>query len=153
MVLREFSAGAVVYRSERGVPKYLVLHYAAGHWDFPKGKIEEGETEKQAALREIFEETGIRVNGFGPGFSRAVRYFFTRGGKKVFKRAIFFVAETSSKRVRLSDEHVGFAWLGLKAAEKRLTYGNARKVLEAADGLVTGKVSGRARRPAGRKCP
>ena len=56
---KEKSCGAVVFRKDDEV-KYLLLHYTPGHWDFPKGKQEIGETEEQAASREIEEETGIK---------------------------------------------------------------------------------------------
>jgi 8-oxo-dGTP pyrophosphatase MutT (NUDIX family) len=61
MVQQERSAGAVIFSfdSVLGKIEYLLLNYAAGHWDFPKGNIENGEDEIQTARREIQEETGI----------------------------------------------------------------------------------------------
>ena len=75
---QEHSAGAVVYRLERGKPVYLLLHYEAKHWDLPKGNIEEGESVEETARREIREETGIKDVEFVPGFETKIEYVFCR---------------------------------------------------------------------------
>ena len=58
----EKSCGAVVFR-EKDYKKQILLirHVNGGHWAFPKGHVEKGETEEQTALREILEETGLDV--------------------------------------------------------------------------------------------
>ncbi|MFZ5500518.1 MAG: NUDIX domain-containing protein, partial [Candidatus Micrarchaeota archaeon] len=53
----EKSCGIVLF-SEDGGRLYLLLHYTAGHWDFPKGHVEADESEAETALRELLEETG-----------------------------------------------------------------------------------------------
>lgn len=55
----EHSCGIVVFRNENGIRCYLLLHYPSGHWDFPKGHVEEREKRHETALRELEEETGI----------------------------------------------------------------------------------------------
>ena len=69
----ERSAGAVVFIADNET-EYLLLHYTAGHWDFPKGNIEAGETERQAATLEIREETGITDVEFLEGFRQIISY-------------------------------------------------------------------------------
>ena len=72
----EKSCGAVVFKQQKdGSVKYLLLHYEAGHWDFPKGKQEKNEKEEQTAAREIKEETGIEDIEFVDGFREMVKYF------------------------------------------------------------------------------
>ena len=63
MVQEERSAGAILFFLDSTVHKieYLLLNYAAGHWDFPKGNIENGEDEIQTTRREIREETVTRT--------------------------------------------------------------------------------------------
>lgn len=58
----EKSCGAIVFRRDHGKLLYLVLQHTAGHWSFPKGHIEEGETETETAQREILEESGLQVS-------------------------------------------------------------------------------------------
>jgi len=55
----EKSAGAVTFYKEGSNIEFLLLHYGKGHWGFPKGHIEANESEEQAMLRELEEETGI----------------------------------------------------------------------------------------------
>jgi len=139
----ERSAGAVVYRLERGEPVYLLLHYGAGHWDFPKGKIEKGEEIPDTARREIREETGIEEIEFDSAFKTTIKYFFRREGETVFKTVVFLLAKTAEKKVALSSEHTGYEWLPCEKAMERLTYKTARDVLVKADGfLAKGRSAG-----------
>ena len=59
MIKTEFSAGVILYRQLKDSREYLLLHYPGGHFDFPKGHLEQDETEREAAYRELKEETGI----------------------------------------------------------------------------------------------
>jgi len=133
----EKSCGAVVYRNEGGRRLYLLLHYEEGHWDFPKGHVEEGESEEATVRREVAEETGIADLEFEPLFRETISYFFKRDGRAVKKEVVFFLAQTRQGDVRLSSEHVGFAWLEFEPAKKRLTYKNAQDVLEKAEARLS----------------
>jgi len=130
--MQENSAGAVVFRRSGDGVLYLLLHYEGGHWDFPKGNIEEGETPEQTTRREVEEETGIGDLSLAPGFKEEISYFLTRRGEKVHKTVVYFLGETREERVRLSSEHVGFAWLPYVEALARVTYENSKAVLRKA---------------------
>ena len=125
---KESSAGAVIVNDE----KFLLLHYASGHWDFVKGKIEKGESEKETVVRECEEETGISDLLFVSGFKEETHYFYTRETKTISKSVVFFLAKTSTSEVVISHEHIGFKWLSYEEALKKLTFVNAKKVLEKA---------------------
>jgi bis(5'-nucleosidyl)-tetraphosphatase len=130
-VLNEKSCGAVVYANNSEV-KYLLLRYEAGHWDFVKGNVEEGESEKETALRELKEETGIDDARFVGGFREKISYFYKRQGATVYKEVVFFLTEAKNTNVRLSFEHVAFDWLTYEEAMRKLTFKNARDVLQRA---------------------
>lgn len=128
----ERSAGVLIYRLTRQGPKILVLHYDAGHWDFPKGKLEAGETDIQAALREVVEETGITQVKIQPDWKETLHYMYTREGERISKTVVFFLGLTTQTTVRLSDEHKAFAWLSPEKAIEQVTFDTAKKILHLA---------------------
>lgn len=140
-MIEERSAGAVVFYedADKHDRLYLVLHYPAGHWDFPKGAVEKGETEEQAARREIMEESGLRIESFIPNFRKVIEYHYRRSEGLSHKQVIFFLAKSDSKDVRISFEHSGYDWLNLDQALRRLTFENARNILRDANAFLPPK--------------
>ncbi len=130
---REFSAGVVVFCMRNKTIEYLLLHYASGHWDFPKGHIEKGETKKETALRELKEEAGISAQLY-EGFEDSFEYFFknTKTYELINKTVYFFVGKTDTKQVTLSHEHIGYEWLEYNQALEKITYKNAQELLKKA---------------------
>jgi bis(5'-nucleosidyl)-tetraphosphatase len=139
-MVKEVSAGAVVFRRQTVYGKesivYLVLHYRfkGDYWDFPRGKIEKGETERQTARREIKEETDLSDIEFLENFAERTNWYYRLEGKNVYKEAVYFLAEARSEKekVRISKEHIEHLWLEFDDAMKRLTYKNTRTILQAA---------------------
>ncbi len=132
----EHSAGAVVFRKENSKRLYLLLHYEKGHWDFPKGHIEKNETEEEAAVRETKEETGISDLNFIEGFKEKIEYFFRQDGKLTYKDVAYFLAETKTRDIKLSFEHIGFEWLSYENALERITFKNSREILKKANAFL-----------------
>ncbi|MBS3817408.1 MAG: NUDIX domain-containing protein [Candidatus Thermoplasmatota archaeon] len=132
-MLDEVSAGVVVYRGE-SPRKYLLLHYPAGHWDFPKGHIEEGETEETAALRELREETGIKEDEveINEDFMEEIEYFYNRKNELSHKKVIYFLGKAEKEDITISEEHQGHIWLPYEEAKKKVTFRNAKALLEKA---------------------
>lgn len=136
---KERSCGAVVFRKQKDDVKYLLLHYEAGHWDFPKGNQEKNEKEEQTAAREIREETGIEDIDLVDGFKETIKYFYKKGEETVYKEVIFFLAKSSTEHVTLSSEHIGYTWVSYEHGMKKLTYNNAKELLEKADKFLKDK--------------
>jgi bis(5'-nucleosidyl)-tetraphosphatase len=143
---KEFSAGAVIFRKEpKGETQYLLLHYPSDsktkkeYWDFAKGHREAGETELATALREVFEETGLRNVRIIPGFREVIAYYFKAEGRTVFKTVVFYLGETKEKTIRISSEHQGFLWLPFKEAMDHLKFANAKKILTKTHSFLRGK--------------
>ncbi|MBA3752396.1 NUDIX domain-containing protein [Candidatus Dependentiae bacterium] len=139
---QEFSAGVIVYYEEKSSATiqrvYLLLYYRNKYWDFPKGKLENKETYKEAALRELKEETGLALS-LKEGFEQTISYFFKdTDGVLVDKTVVYFVGKADTKNVTLSDEHIDFEWLPLQESISQLTYANAKQVLSMADNFING---------------
>ena len=157
---KETSAGAVIFRKESFFAKasegrdseiyYLLLHYTAKHWDFPKGHIEEGEKEEDTVKREIKEETGLEDIEIINGFKEGIKYFFRQTHKLpearsqtkalwIFKTVTFYLAQTKTKEVKISFEHKGFKWLRYEEALKQLTFKKAKETLKKANDYLVSK--------------
>ena len=101
---QEISSGIVVYHKDNNEVKYLILHYEAGHWDFPKGHIEGNEKLEEAAIRETKEEIGVVATLVSRQPIHKEQYFFYADYKKskkekrekVFKTVSFYLAEYQS---------------------------------------------------------
>ena len=134
-MLGEKSCGAVVFLKNSEV-NYLLLRYGAGHWDFVKGNVEPNESEKDTVIRELQEETGIVDAQFIEDFREKIEYFYRRQGATIHKEVIFFLIETHTEKVKLSYEHVGYTWLNYQRAMEKLTFKNAKDVLQKAHKLL-----------------
>ena len=133
---KEKSCGAVVYKRQKDGIKYLLLHYESGHWDFPKGNQEKNEKDEQTAAREIREETGIEDIEFADGFQETIKYFYKKSEETIYKEVIFFLAQSATEHVELSNEHIGYAWLSYEHTLKKLTFNNAKELLKKADDFL-----------------
>jgi len=130
----EHSAGIVIYNSGR----YLLLNYGRSwnspdRWGLTKGHIEKGETIEQAALREAYEETGIKKIKICKGFKNKVTYYFNRGDKRIKKTVVYLIGITDVTKVHISAEHTGYYWASYEKALEMLTFENTRRVIRAAE--------------------
>lgn len=76
----ERGAGGVVFD---GLGRVLLIRHASGDWVFPKGHVEAGETELQAALREVEEEAGVRAGRLEGTGSWSTEYVNPRGVRRL----------------------------------------------------------------------
>ena len=135
-MIEETSAGIVLFRKEDSKNLFLLLHYPSGHWDFVKGKMEQGESIHETAVRETKEETGITDLRFLENFEEWIKYDFQYMGELVHKKVVFFLAETKTKNVKISHEHLDYAWMDYNTAMEKTTFDNGKKVLERAQSLL-----------------
>ncbi len=135
-MIEETSAGIVLFRKEDSKILFLLLHYPSGHWDFVKGKMEDGESTHETAIREAREETGITDITFLKKFEEWIKYDFQYQGELVHKKVVFFLAETKTKEVMISHEHLDYTWMDYNTSMEKTTFDNAKTVLTRAQTLL-----------------
>lgn len=133
----EKSAGVVLYRMREGKRQYLLLLYSykTNYWGLAKGNIETGETEEQAALREVREETSLEKVRLLPAFKEKTSYFYVRDdGIKVFKEVVWFAGEVfDTQEGRISSEHEELRWVSYEEAMKMMQYEKDKEVVRKAE--------------------
>ena len=121
------AAGGVVWRrGGHGLEVVLVHRPAYDDWSFPKGKLLDGESDEEAALREVLEETGLTCRLGAPLGDRSYRD--RKGRPKVVR---YWAMEAGSGVFEPTDEIDRVAWLTLDRASWRLTYEHDRMLLDA----------------------
>jgi 8-oxo-dGTP pyrophosphatase MutT (NUDIX family) len=136
---REFSAGGVLVKTIKGRPHVAAIRpqgKPSGVWALPKGNLDPGEKPEETALREVWEETGVRgtlVEKLGD-----VKYTYTRrGGVRVFKIVSFYLLTAGRGRLgeieeRMKIEVAEAKWLPLDEAPRLLAYGGEREMVKKA---------------------
>jgi len=140
---KEFSAGPIVYVQSKDGPKFLVMYHRGSYWNFPKGKLEKGERNIEAAMRETVEETGLREKDLKlkRGF-RAHEKFQFKGnqGGRINKTVTLYLAESNNKNVKISEEHDGYGWFLYKDANRLLSkHKESQEVLRRANEFIQKK--------------
>jgi len=141
---RELSAGLVLVRRMRGAYWLAAVHpqgKPAGTWVLPKGLIDPAETPVETALREGFEETGVRArlsSKLGD-----VRYVYTWQGERVFKIVSFYLAHATRGRIGelpagMDVEVAEARWVLLAEAPRLLAYKGEREMAERALEALSG---------------
>ena len=131
------SSGAIVYKVEGNEIKYLLIMLIRGNWGFPKGHFEGEETEKETAVREIFEETGLNVK-FHDDFRETIQYF---PAPFIFKTVISFLVEAVTDNVKIqTDEVAEYRWATYDEAAKLITYRLQKKILKKANDMLSNEL-------------
>ena len=136
---KEKSCGALVYRIKNGELEVLLLkHRFGGHWSFPKGHVEEGETEVETALREVHEETGLTIQ-LEDGFRQSVEYY---PRPNIRKQVVYFLGYADDDRTRRQEEEISeIRWVPLKSAHREVTFRNDKNLINHAKKFLRRKFS------------
>lgn len=123
----------MVVRGRDGAAHVLLILDPYGRWSLPKGHVEDGETMRDTALREVREETGLERLELGPGLG-TVEWYFRRGETEVHKFCTYFLmhAPTGEARPATEEGIEACAWLPLEEAPERVQYDTAREVVRRA---------------------
>lgn len=133
---RQFSAGGAVFRREDGEISWLLVKPAGTKtWRLPKGIIDRGETSREAAQREVQEETGAKTKVLGKVGND--KYFFRLGKDNIYKIVVYYLMEYEQEaKGPISWEVEEIAWLPYGEAREKLAFKGERGILEQAKRLL-----------------
>lgn len=128
------SYGCIPVRGEKGTREVLlVMHHEKKAWGFPKGGRDAGESEVEAALRELREETGLASCELVPDVSFADAYHAEWKGEPYFKEVLFFLCHAPLSHEPAPEQGTEIAealWFSFSHAYARITYDAQKRILK-----------------------
>ena len=140
-MIYEHSAGAVVFTRINNEIKYVIIRSPQGFYGFPKGHIEAGESEVQAALREVSEEVGLSVSIL-PDF-RTEDAHPIPNKKDVIKHIVYFAAEYADQEIKFQrEELLGAELMSFDEAMAAFQFENSKRIMVEAHTFITNYIRG-----------
>ena len=139
----EKSCGAIVFTYENGIRKYVLIRGTGIYKDycgFPKGHMEPGESEKDTAIRETKEETGLDVELID-GFRQTDEHFLAREGRPNDKKInVYFLAEYHDQEFKAQKSEVSeIVLMDYQNAMECLQYDESKRELQAVEEYLNSK--------------
>lgn len=132
-MIKEKSCGAVVFKKENNSIKLLIIKQHDNCWTFPKGHVENSETEEETAKREIKEETNIDAL-IDNNFRKVITYSPKEG---VLKDVVFFVGKALSDEIIIDPNELYEAkWEEIDKIEKLFVHENITEVFKSAENYI-----------------
>lgn len=147
-MIREKTVGVILFRKNPDIGiQYLALYLRNDYWNFPKGHVEDGESEIETARREVYEEVGIRNLKFIDGWRQQTQFIYKETHREkpelIRKDLVLYLAEADMKtEIKLlikegeGEKINGYAWLDFKTALKYLKFKNLKEILKEADSFI-----------------
>lgn len=134
---QEASFGIVPIAQLEGIDQFLLIQHHAGHWGFPKGHAEPGETPLETACREFEEETGIRDYQVSDHPPLVEQYQFVKKQQTVQKTVTYFIAWVRSMQVVPQEQEIrGYLWLPYEAAFTQITFEHSQQLLRQVQQII-----------------
>lgn len=117
----EKSCGAIVIKDN----KVLIIKQKSGFYGFPKGHMENDETEDVTAIREVKEETNIEIE-----INKKIRYTisYPLGNNKI-KKVVYFIGYPKNNEIKIQEkELISAEWVQIDEVEEILTFDNLKKL-------------------------
>lgn len=131
--VHEYSAGSIIYRINKNEIEFLLVQSMLNRtWGFPKGHLEAGENNVQAAKREVYEEVGLRPN-YDFNFKESLTYKITRDRLKTV--TLFLSEFIPTQKIKLQK------WVNLEEASKCLHYEELNELLKKAQDYIKNEIS------------
>lgn len=133
-VEKEKACGCIIIEDQ----KVLLIKQKDNNWGFPKGHVEEGETEEETAAREVKEETNIDVE-IESSKKYEMEYYLPNGN---LKQVVLFIAKKiGGEEKRQQEEIAELNWYTFEEALEILTFNNTKEVLKKVMKELKGKKS------------
>jgi bis(5'-nucleosidyl)-tetraphosphatase len=138
MEARDYSYGIIPIKKDEDNFKFLMIkHLKGGHWSFPKGHKEPGETDIEAALRELTEETGISNFSLLNAQPLKEIYSFKKNGSTIKKTVNFYLAQVDGDNTTPQKEEIKeIIWISPEKAINLATYKGTRNLIKMAIKLI-----------------
>ena len=134
-MIYEKSCGAVVFTRMNNEIQYLLIRNLTGIYGFPKGHVEQGETEEQTALREVFEEVGLTVK-LVPGFRSEDEHPIPQK-ENTMKQIVYFLGEYSNQEFTYQIEELTDALLtDYETAMTLFQFDSSKRILTEANNFL-----------------
>ncbi len=128
--MHQQSYGIIPFDISSSPPRILLIQHVAGHWSFPKGKVEPNETPEQTATRELQEETGLMLTHLINDISFTETYSFDVPGEHIEKTVIYFIGFIKDHTVTIQHKEIlDYRWVTYEEGLPLITFPEAKKVL------------------------
>jgi ADP-ribose pyrophosphatase YjhB (NUDIX family) len=129
-VVREPTAGGIVFRRNKNVVEILLIQDSKGRWTIPKGHIEEGETARATAEREIREETGLKQMAVKDWLGK-INFRYRRGNSLVLMTTEIFLVEAAGNTngIKAEEWMKSIGWLPANEALDKIEYEDIGKLI------------------------
>lgn len=132
----EHSFGIIPLRRNQKIWEVFLVQHQKGHWACPKGHPEKNETAMETAQRELFEETGLQVVRFISQVPIVEQYQFVKDEMVINKTCTYFLTEVAGQEKLQESEVKNSVWLPLDKAKEKVTFQEARTVLDKASNIL-----------------
>lgn len=138
-VTSRYSSGGAVFRTKNNSFEWILINPKdTDKWQLPKGTIDPGEKSQVTAVREVFEETGVKAEIIEK--LETIRYFFTGDGQRIFKSVVFYLMKSDGGETKIEEiwahEIAEARWFPFEEALEKLTYNSEKEILKKAQEKV-----------------
>ena len=125
------SFGVVPMRLVDGKREFLLILHNKGHWAFPKGHAEKGETSQQTAQREFKEETGLKIEHFESEPAFVEHYEFEKPNGTAYRKTVTYYLADVKGQVKIQLEEVqDFHWGDSDETRAMITFIESRELFD-----------------------